>query len=49
MSSQTLVTDLEVGEPAPDMAVLGEGDREVRLSELWREGPTVLVFLRHFG
>lgn len=26
----------------------GEG-REHKLGELWREGPAVLVFVRHFG
>jgi hypothetical protein len=40
---------LEVGRPVPDARLLGEGDRELRLSELWREGPLVLLFLRHFG
>jgi len=41
--------DLAIGERAPDVVLLGEGDREVRLSGLWDEGPLVLVFLRHFG
>jgi len=40
---------LEVGCPVPDAALLEAGDREVRLSELWRNGPAVLLFLRHFG
>ncbi len=40
---------LEVGSPAPDVVLLGEGDRPVRLSELWSGQPLVLVFLRHFG
>lgn len=40
---------LAVGATAPDLALLGDGDREVRLSEYWRRGPVVLVFLRHFG
>jgi hypothetical protein len=40
---------LEVGQPAPDAVLLAEGDREVRLSSLWREAPLALVFLRHFG
>jgi hypothetical protein len=40
---------LEVGQPAPDVAFLTEGDRELRLSSLWRDAPVVLVFLRHFG
>ena len=40
---------LELGKPAPDATLLGEGDEPVRLSRLWGEGPLVLVFLRHFG
>jgi peroxiredoxin len=43
------VAALQVGSPAPDAALLGEGDRAVRLSELWSRQPVVLVFLRHFG
>lgn len=40
---------LEPGRPAPD-AVLEDADgHDVRLSDLWRAGPSVLVFLRHFG
>ena len=41
--------ELTIGERAPDVLLFGEGEREVRLSELWSEGPLVLVFLRHFG
>jgi peroxiredoxin len=40
---------LEVGEPAPELQLVGPGDRALALSELWREAPVVLVFLRHFG
>ncbi len=40
---------LQIGSPAPDATLLGEGDRAVRLSELWSRQPLVLVFLRHFG
>jgi peroxiredoxin len=40
---------LRVGSPAPDVTLLGEGDRPLRLSELWSRQPLVLVFLRHFG
>ncbi len=43
------MTSLSVGDPAPDAMLRGEGEREVRLSELYREGPVILVFLRHFG
>jgi hypothetical protein len=40
---------LSIGDPAPDAVLFGEGDAEHRLSALWKRGPTVLVFLRHFG
>lgn len=39
----------------PDAAALGEvtvldlEGKEVRLRELWRDRPAVLVFLRHYG
>lgn len=36
----------------PDLAALAladDQDRPVRLGDLWREGPVVLLFLRHFG
>jgi hypothetical protein len=41
--------------PPGDAAELGDvvvrdlEDREVRLRELWRDRPAVLVFLRHYG
>ena len=38
-----------VGHRAPDTLLQGAGDREVRLSELWAQAPTVFFFLRHFG
>lgn len=40
---------LQVGDAAPDATLFAEGERELLLSELWRDGPLVLVFLRHFG
>jgi peroxiredoxin len=43
------VDEVAVGRRAPDVLLQGAGDREVRLSELWKRAPTVLVFLRHFG
>lgn len=38
-----------VGAPAPEVLLRGADERPVPLSELWREGPVVLVWLRHFG
>ncbi len=32
-----------------DLSVLDLDGRSVRLGELWRERPIVLVFVRHFG
>jgi hypothetical protein len=32
-----------------DVVVRDLEDREVRLGELWRDRPAVLVFLRHYG
>jgi peroxiredoxin len=42
----TMVTK---GDKAPDAVLRDAASTEVRLSELWREHPLVLVFLRHFG
>ena len=40
---------IEVGQHAPD-ATLGRSDgSDVTLAELWRDGPVVVAFLRHFG
>lgn len=39
----------QIGSPAPDLSLLGPDEEEIRLSTLWRERPTVVVFLRHFG
>jgi hypothetical protein len=38
-----------VGDPAPD-AVFVRGDGGMtRLSDVWRDRPAILLFLRHFG
>jgi hypothetical protein len=39
----------EVGDRAPDPTVLDLRGREVALSSLWTDRPTVAVFLRHYG
>ena len=39
----------DLGDAAPDVAVLDARGREIELSALWRERPTVLAFLRHYG
>jgi peroxiredoxin len=38
-----------VGDPAPDVTVAGADGQPVQLAELWRRGPTVLVFTRQLG
>jgi peroxiredoxin len=40
---------LTVGDSAPDVELTNAEGQPVRLSELWREQPIVLLFLRHFG
>lgn len=40
---------LTVGDPAPDVELIGADDQRVRLSSFWSRGPVVLVFSRHFG
>jgi peroxiredoxin len=40
---------LKAGDHAPDVAVQDATGASLRLSELWRDGFLVLVFLRHFG
>ena len=40
---------IAVGAPAPDAAFTGAGGAAVRLSDFWRDKPTILLFLRHFG
>jgi len=32
-----------------DVVVKDSEGRDVRLGELWRDGPAVLVFVRHYG
>lgn len=32
-----------------DVVLVDSDEREVRLGDLWRERPAVLVWLRHYG
>lgn len=42
--------NLNPGDSAPDLTLERGGDgTPVVLSELWREKPLVIAFLRHFG
>jgi peroxiredoxin len=38
-----------VGETAPDITIQRDDGAPLTMSRLWREGPAVLVFLRHLG
>jgi hypothetical protein len=40
---------LKVGEKAPNSLVLDINGQQVALEEVWRDGPVLLTFLRHFG
>lgn len=40
---------LEIGQPAPDVTLLNPQGEPITLSSLWRQGPILLTFLRHFG
>src|SRR5919106_6869917 len=39
----------QVGDPAPDLRLLDSSRDERPLSELWGEGPALLLFWRHYG
>jgi hypothetical protein len=38
-----------VGDSAPDFLYQDGAGKERQLSELWAEGPALVVWLRHFG
>lgn len=40
---------LQVGDKAPDSIVVDAHGQDIHLNELWQDGSTLLVFLRHFG
>lgn len=40
---------VQVGDAAPDLELAGMDGVPVRLSDLWPSGPTLLLFLRHYG
>ncbi len=40
---------LQQGDKAPNLTLRDSTGAEVALSDLWREQPLALVFLRHFG
>lgn len=40
---------LHAGDAVPDVTLTDGAGGPVRLSDLWRERPLLLVFLRHYG
>jgi peroxiredoxin len=40
---------LGAGDQAPEITITGADGAPVQLSELWRERPLLLAFLRHYG
>ncbi|MCO5182909.1 MAG: hypothetical protein M9928_02095 [Anaerolineae bacterium] len=42
-------TRLSVGANAPDGTALNINGEAVEIATLWRDGPVLLTFLRHFG
>jgi hypothetical protein len=43
------MTNVETGSPAPDFMYRTAQEEIRRLSELWRAGPALVLWLRHFG
>ena len=40
---------IDVGQPAPNVTFGRSDGADIPLAELWRDGPVVVAFLRHFG
>jgi hypothetical protein len=40
---------LKPGDQAPNVTLLTKDGKSVQIANFWAEGPTLLVFLRHFG
>ena len=49
VASLLRMTELALGDPAPDLSLLDADERPVALSSLWKRAPLALIFLRHFG
>lgn len=43
------MSQLAVGSPAPDIALVTPDETAVHLSHYLSDGPVLLTFLRHFG
>lgn len=42
-------TPVQVGDPAPDIALKDSMGLDVKLSDFWKEKPLLILFWRHFG
>ena len=40
---------VQAGDPAPDLEMPDASGDSVRLSDLWTDGPAMVLFWRHFG
>jgi len=40
---------LKIGEKAPNITVSDIHGQPVQLASYWKDGPTLMTFLRHFG
>lgn len=40
---------MKTAAPIEDIVLVDHQDQEVRLGDLWRDRPVVLVWLRHYG
>lgn len=40
---------IQLGDPAPTIPYVDADGHKRRLADHWASGPTLLVFLRHFG
>lgn len=40
---------ITTGQPAPDATFGSSQGEDVSLADLWKAGPVVVAFLRHFG
>jgi len=45
----TRISRLNTGDLAPTVDLIDISEQRVTLDSLWANGPTLLMFLRHFG
>ncbi len=49
MAEQLTDVDIRPGVQAPDVTLQDEDGKDATLSSFWRQRPSALVFVRHFG